>query len=140
MNTKEPELVDRFIELRAQGWSFNRIADEIGVSRCTLIAWSRKHQHRLRNLQAVETEALAEQCKVSARHSMQALAASLRRLEDELAGRDLHDIPTARLVLLIAALRTQVARLSGPLHLSESAGNLTQDETACLDPVIDWQV
>ena len=38
------EAQNRFIELRAQGWSYARIAREIPVHRNTLIAWSRKFQ------------------------------------------------------------------------------------------------
>ena len=38
--------VQRFVELRSQGWSFARIATELNVSKPTLIQWSRKHQFR----------------------------------------------------------------------------------------------
>ena len=36
--------VQRFIELRAQGWTYARLITELNVSEPTLIAWSRKHQ------------------------------------------------------------------------------------------------
>jgi len=50
MTTQEPEQVDRFIELRSQGWTFARIAAELAVSKPTLVAWSRKHQHRIQKV------------------------------------------------------------------------------------------
>jgi len=31
---------DKFIELRAQGWSLNHIATELGVSKRTLVDWN----------------------------------------------------------------------------------------------------
>jgi hypothetical protein len=37
-------IVQRFIELRAQGWTYARLMTELNVSKPTLIAWSRKHQ------------------------------------------------------------------------------------------------
>jgi orotate phosphoribosyltransferase-like protein len=43
MNAKDPQVIERFIGLRAQGWSFARIAAELDVSKPTLIHWSRLH-------------------------------------------------------------------------------------------------
>jgi transposase-like protein len=37
-----PETRQKFIERRAQGWSFVRISSELGVARSTLIEWSRQ--------------------------------------------------------------------------------------------------
>jgi hypothetical protein len=41
-------IVQRFIELRAQGWTYARLMTELNVSKPTLIAWSRKHQFTIR--------------------------------------------------------------------------------------------
>jgi len=57
---KDSKTIARFILLRSQGWSFNRIAAELNVSKPTLIKWSRQHQFDIANLRATETEALAE--------------------------------------------------------------------------------
>jgi hypothetical protein len=48
----DDKTVQRFIDLRVQGWSFARLAAELNVSKPTLIAWSRKHQHLVANLVA----------------------------------------------------------------------------------------
>ena len=50
----------RFVQLRSQGCSFARIADELNVSKPTLIKWSRKFQYEIQNLRAVELEALQQ--------------------------------------------------------------------------------
>ena len=47
----EPQTVQRFIELRAQGWTYARLLVELNVSKPTLIAWSRKHQFEIQNHQ-----------------------------------------------------------------------------------------
>ena len=57
MVTKGPKMhdektVQRFIELRSQGWPFARIATELNVSKPTLIHWSRNHQFQIQNLRA----------------------------------------------------------------------------------------
>jgi transposase-like protein len=117
---KEIDVIDRFVELRAQGWSFSRIAAELNVHRNTLLGWSRKQQHRIQNLRALEFESLSEKFKLSRQTCLEALAEDCRRIREELARRDLADIPTARLVLLAAGLRAEASRLHGPLQLAET--------------------
>ena len=139
MNAKDPQVIERFIGLRAQGWSFARIAAELDVSKPTLIHWSRLHQHRIRNLQALELEAAAEQCQLSRRHCLESLAHDERRLREELARRDFKDIPTARLVLLVATLRKEANVLNGPPRLSEpiSLGAPLSDQIP--EPALTWE-
>ena len=52
----DEKTVQRFIELRVQGWVFTRIAAELNVIKTILIAWSHKHQHIIANLTAIERE------------------------------------------------------------------------------------
>jgi transposase-like protein len=139
MNAKDPQVIERFIELRAQGWSFARIAAELDVSKPTLINWSRQHQHRIRNLQALELEAAAEQCKLSRRHCLESLADDERRLREELACRDLKDISTARLLLLVAALRKEANALNGPLRLSEPITTDVPLADQVPEVVVSWE-
>ncbi len=135
---KDQETVQRFIQLRAAGWSFARISEELKTSKPTLIQWGRVHQFEIRNLRAVETEALAEQCFRSRRERWEQIAQDLRRVEAELAKRDLGDVPTARLMSLAAQLRTEASRESQPLPMAAAVRDLPNDER--FDCVLDWQV
>src|SRR5262245_19462196 len=92
--------VKRFIELRAQGWTYQRLGTELNVSRPTLIAWSRKHQFQIQNLKAIEMECLAEQWLASVSDRVKALGEQLRRVEAEIAKRDAADLTTAQLFTL----------------------------------------
>ncbi|HZH59524.1 MAG TPA: hypothetical protein VEY70_08120 [Metabacillus sp.] len=58
---KDNETRQKFIELRAKGSSFNKIAKELNVSKSKLIAWSKEHLMEIENLKAVELESLQEQ-------------------------------------------------------------------------------
>jgi hypothetical protein len=44
--------VNQFLNLRAQGWSFARIADHLHVSKPTLLDWNNKHQSELEAMKA----------------------------------------------------------------------------------------
>ena len=57
---QDEKTVQRFIELRAGGWTYARLMAELTVSKPTLIAWSRKFQYQIQNLKAIEMEALRE--------------------------------------------------------------------------------
>ena len=53
---KDQEVVNKFIQLRAQGWTYARLMVELNVTKPTLIAWSRKYQFEIQNLHAIELE------------------------------------------------------------------------------------
>jgi len=73
----DKENIERFILMRSQGWSFNRIQVELKISKPTLIKWSREHKMEIQNRRSMETEALAERIfgqrhqrwEIMARHS-----------------------------------------------------------------------
>jgi transposase-like protein len=140
MNAKEPEIIDRFIELRAQGCTVARIATELNVCKNTLLKWGRRHHHRIQNLRALETEALSEQCRLSPRICLENLGEDSRRIRDELARRNLEDVPTSRLFFLAALVRREARRLNGPLRISESVTDLGPEADLFTQPTITWEI
>ena len=49
----DQETIARFIFLRSQGWSFNRITVELNISKPTLIKWSREFRFEIQNQRAI---------------------------------------------------------------------------------------
>jgi len=135
---KDKETIQQFITLRAQGWSFARIAESLKVSKPTLIQWGRRHQFEIQNLRAVETEALAERCFASRQQRWEQVGRDLQRVEAELAKRDLNEVPTARLLSLAATLRAEASRESDAVRFSTAVRDLPDDER--FEVVQDWQV
>jgi transcriptional regulator with XRE-family HTH domain len=70
---KEYETKARFIELRGHGLPLKRIADEIGVSKTTLVNWEQDHKERVDNVQVMELEALDEKYYLSVRKKVEFL-------------------------------------------------------------------
>lgn len=124
----DQETIARFIFLRSQGWSFNRIAVELNVSKPTLIKWGRQHQFEIANLRATETEALAERIFRQRHERWEVLARQLKRLEEEIEKRDLEEIPASRLHAIAAALRAEINRETGHVHFSEDGKHIPQEE------------
>lgn len=134
----DEKLVQRFIELRAAGQPFARIATELNVSKPTLIAWSRKHQFQIQNLKAVELEALASRWIASVTDRVNALGQQLGKIEAELATRDVKDLTTAQLYTLARSLRRQIEQATGPVQFASPVSELPSDEYH--DQIHDWQV
>jgi hypothetical protein len=124
----DPETIARFIMLRSQGWSFNRLAVELQISKPTLIKWSRQHQFEIANLRATETEALAERVFRQRHERWEVLARQLRRLEEEIEKRDLEEIPAARLHAIAAQLRAEINREMGHVHFAETTSHIPNEE------------
>jgi hypothetical protein len=134
----DKETMARFIFMRSQGSSFNRIAVELNVSKPTLIKWSRQHQFEIANLRATETEALAERVFRQRHERWELLARQLKRNEEEIEKRDLDEISASRLHAIAAALRAEINREVGQVHFSETNNEIPNEER-----VIDsheWEV
>ena len=129
--------VQRFIELRSQGWPFARIAAELNVSKPTLINWSRKHQFQIQNLRAVEMEAMADKWLSSVSERLNSLGEQLQKVEAELATRDIKELSTPQLYLLARRLRRQIEQTAGPLQFTSPLTDIPDDEYHA--QVQDWK-
>ena len=135
----DEKTIQRFIELRSQGWPFARLSAELNVSKPTLINWSRKHQFHIQNLRAIELEALADKWLCSVSERLNHLGAQLQEVEAELAGRDLKDLSTNQLHSLARNLRRQMEQAAGagPVRFTSPVRKIPDDEYH--DQVQDWQ-
>jgi transposase-like protein len=132
----DAKTVQRFIELRVQGQSFVRIAQELGVSKPTLIDWSRKHQHTITNLAAIEREGRLNELLTIGEERLRQLGDQLRIAEAELSTRDLTTLSTGRLLTHIESLRRQMRREAGPMQFVTAVDVIPEDEYA--DRVQVW--
>ena len=99
---------ERFIELRAQGWSFDKIAKEIGKAKQTLIDWSKELQDEIANRKALELELLYETYYLHKESRIQTFGAMLTKIKEEVESRDLSDVPTDKLLDLFLKYNSQV--------------------------------
>ena len=132
----DEKTVQRFIELRASGWTYARLMTELNTSKPTLIGWSRKYQFEIQNLKAIELESLAGQWLDTVQDRVKAWGEQLRKIEAELAGRDPADLTTAQLFSLARSLRRQIEQATGPVHFTTPIAEIPDDEYH--DQVQDW--
>lgn len=116
----------KFIELRAKGYSFQKISDELKISKPTLIEWAKNTStsRDIQNQRTLIVDDLQERYAITRRHRIALFGEFLEKAKQELTQRDMTDIPTDRLV-------TMVIKLSDTLKADETELELVGE--------IDWQ-
>ena len=92
------ELKAEFIELRAKGLSYAKIAKRLKVSRNTLASWSQELEAEIASLKAMELESLQEQYFLLKEGRIKLLGETLKGLQAELQKRDLAGVSTDKLL------------------------------------------
>jgi hypothetical protein len=133
MHTNETK--DKFVELRAQGKSLCAIAAELNVSKRTLVDWNQQFRQQIRQLRAVELEALYDSILASRERELTWMAQFEERMVELQLKRGfawLKDRDVLRYILLyrreIAQLRAEIL---APLDEAPVA------EPACPVPKLD---
>lgn len=96
----------QFIELRAKGYSFQKISDELDISKPTLMEWSKdiNINRDIQNQRTLVVDDLQERYAVTRRHRIEVFDEFLQKAKDELNKRDMTDVPTDRLISMVIKL------------------------------------
>lgn len=120
------ETKERFIELRAKGWSFDKIAKETGKAKQTLIDWSKELQNEIANRKALELEALYENYYLLKEAKIKKYGAILSKITNELESRSFSNVPTGRLLELYLLYFERLSQeVIEPTF--KSSGEITED-------------
>lgn len=104
----EKDKKHRFIELRAKGLSFYKIAEEIDVSKPTLIKWSRDLAKEIANYEYLETQSLIEQYKISRSKKIETLTKKLSEIYSILEEYEVKSLSIKELIMLKDNLESQL--------------------------------
>lgn len=106
METNEKK--EKFIQLRAKGYSFDKIAKKLKMSKQTLIDWNKEFEEEISNFKAMELELLYEKYYLTREQRLQTFGQMLSRLKDEIDIRNLSEIPTDKLLELFLKYNDKV--------------------------------
>ncbi len=90
----------RFVLMRAKGYSYTRIARELGVSKGTLTAWNAVLEAEIAELRAMELEALQEEFFLLKEGRIRLIGEQLKAIQTEIGKRDLSKVNTDKLLEL----------------------------------------
>ncbi|MHC4912274.1 MAG: transposase [Planctomycetota bacterium] len=88
----------RFLELRAKGYSYARIAKELRVSKGTLVNWNTALEAEIAQARSVELEALQEEFFLLKEGRIRFLGEQLKVIQAEIGKRDLSKVKTEKLM------------------------------------------
>jgi len=125
---KDLDKKKKFVELRAKGRSFAKIAEEIDVSKPTLIEWSKDLAQEISNLRGIEMELLREQYMIGREARLKIFREQLDAVQKELAERKYDDISTVKLLELQSQLLEVLRNDENGLVFEETASGWTIDE------------
>ena len=94
------EKKEEFIELRARGLSFQKIAKKLQISKSTLINWSKECVIEINNLRELRVEAIKERFLISQEKKLEVFGVALGKIISEIEERDLSDLTTGQLYKL----------------------------------------
>ena len=104
----------KFIELRGRGMSFQKIAEEMGVSKPTLIKWNGELLEQVKEAQYMELENLVEQYGLFRKERFEvyckALNSALKEFEDRAEKGELKNVPTDKLLNLVEQLEKRLEK------------------------------
>lgn len=123
---KTNEDVEKFLQLRAGGWSFDRIAAEINVSKPVLLKWSAQYQQELEQESYFELQNMLASHNLMRMHRLAAISEMLGAALDEVKQRAhdgrLADMATDKLINMVLLLEQRLEKETarGRLDLSEN--------------------
>ncbi len=104
----------RFIELRGKGMSFQKIAEEMGISKPTLIKWNGELLEQVKEAQYMEFENLVEQYGLFRKERFEvyckALNTALKEFQERAEKGELKNVPTDKLLNLVEQLEKRLEK------------------------------
>ena len=125
------ETKDKFIELRAKGWSYGRIAEHLNISKGTAHTWAAQFSHDIQTRRAIELEAIQERVLTSYEQDLTYLAEELKRVQQVLRERDYGYVDTQQLYWYQGALMARIDKKRAPVEIpaAPEADNAKLNET-----------
>jgi hypothetical protein len=118
--THSKEIRDKFIEMRAEGRTFVKIAEELNISYNTAVNWSRELCDNIDAAKAFKNEEMIEKYRMTKEKRIEMYGERLLAIQDELTKRDLSDVPTNKLLdMMIKCEKAFKAEAGSPQFLTE---------------------
>ena len=105
---KEKENKEKFIELRAQGYSYEKISRQIKISKPTLIKWQSDLNKEISELEDLNYQNIIDEHKLSKSFRIKKLSAMLEKVLKEMERRDLTKVGIKDLIRLKIILETDL--------------------------------
>lgn len=119
---------EKFIELRSNGLSYDKISQELAISKPTLIKWGQEYHKEIFNRIFLDFESLLSEYSLKKKARIESLAIVLHKAMEELKSRALEELSTKDLLSLIQQLDGKMRQEVAPLqYFTGEYTNITDD-------------
>jgi len=98
MKTKEQK--EKFIELRAEGNSFDKISEMLSISKPTLINWNIEFKKEIDNLEYLKYQSILEQFKLVKQKRIEFLSEHINKINEAINKKSYEDLTIKDLILI----------------------------------------
>lgn len=105
------EQIQQFCELKARGWSYARIADEINVSKPVLIKWGKQFENDIKRLEKIYFEELVNKMAGNRVAQLEFYAQERLKIKAILEKRDYESLSTEKLIDLMNKIERKIEKL-----------------------------
>jgi len=137
---KGVEVKEKFVELRSQGLSFERITKELETSKPTLLKWAKEFENVISELMFVEFESLLEKYKMLKIERVRCYGEQLKLIRDALKKSKLKDVPANKLLDMALVLEDRIkGEMRDVSHVSVET-KASYEELLAAPPKYTWHI
>jgi len=135
---KDIKVKEKFIALRAEGLSFDGIAQELETSKPTLMKWAKEFENEISELLFIEFESLVERYKMLKIERVRCYGEQLELIREALREKDLKDVPANKLLDMALMLED---RIQGEMsNISHASVETKEFEFLTEPPLYTWNI
>jgi len=101
---KDLDIKEKFIELRSNGISYDKVAKELQVNKSTLIEWGKHHSDEIRSLKNIRLETLREKYLINKEENLKTTKLLYKKVRKTLLKRDLNKLSDEKLFMIYMKL------------------------------------
>lgn len=105
---KDFSVKNSFVELRANGWSFDRISKKLNVSKPTLIKWQNDLEDDIEEIKNTNLEAIKEKYRLTEIEMTRSFGKLVKKVLTELFKRNLSEVSTDKLANIYLKMSDQM--------------------------------
>ena len=105
---KDLNLKEKFIDMRMEGCSFDKIAKELNNSKITLIQWNKELKKEISNLEFLKYQGLLEKHKLTQTAKVEYLMEAIEKVKRALQEKDYNKLSVRDLVKLLEKLENDL--------------------------------
>ncbi len=137
---KDIKVKEKFIQLRAEGLGFDRIAQELDASKPTLMNWAKEFENEVSELMFIEFESLLEKYKMLRVERVRRYGEQLELIREALKEKDLKDVSATKLLDMALVIEDRIQGEMRDISHASVETKSSYEELTLESPKYIWDI